>query len=170
MRWVFRLAIIGAAYSGGLIGWLSLPGDRPVPTIVWITAFVGMFPVWGAALLGSRKRWSRPSVAAADVFASVRRPTDTVVGIMAVLVALAVLVLVLTCVGPWTAMPPGQPVIVDGRYVLNNHGDITPISREEYLRYSEAGQRGFVGLALLFYLGAALIVAMTAGRLRRTAR
>jgi hypothetical protein len=164
--WVFRLAIVGAAYSASLVGWLSLPGDRPVPTIVWTTAFVGMFPVWGAALLGSRKRWPRPSAAAADLFAAVKRPTNIAVGILIILITLVVLVLVLTYVGQSTAMPPGQPEIVDGQHVLNNHGAVTPISREEYLRYSEAGQRGFVGMALLFYLGAALIVAMTADRLR----
>jgi hypothetical protein len=88
-----------------------------------------------------------------------------VVGSLAALVALAVAALVLTVVVPVPPVPPGQPEIVDGQYALNNHGVVTPVSRQVYLHALEVGQRGFVGIALVFYLVAGLVVGMTGERL-----
>lgn len=162
MRWSIQLAFVGAFYSAGVVGWLLLPGDRPVPALVWLVAFLGSFPVFGSALFVARRDWrggvgtGRPAL---------KRPGVVVVGVVVTLAALVVTALVLTVVAPLPEVPPGQPEIVHGRYVLNNHGNMTPISRQEYLRVLEAGQRVFAAFALLFYLLAALIVGITGERL-----
>jgi hypothetical protein len=163
VRWILRLAFVGASYSAGVLGWLFLPGDRPVPDPIWVAAFLGLFPVYGAAVVYASRRWRRPSAVAADPPA-VKRTDRTVIGVVSVLVALGVVVLILTAAGSFGDVPPGDPGIQDGQYVLNNHGEVTPISHEEYLEYSEASQRGFVGIALLFYLVAGVITAIAATR------
>jgi hypothetical protein len=74
---------------------------------------------------------------------------------------LAVFVLnVATTKGP---VPPGQPEQVGPtQFVLNNHGVTKPITREEYLLLAEVGQRGFVGMSLIFYLVSTLMLAASA--------
>jgi hypothetical protein len=159
VRWAFGLAIVGAAYSAGLVGLLSLPGSRPVSTITWSLPFVGLFPVAWVAVRGAQKRWSSPVRASADDLAAAKRPTDAAVGVLTVLLAGAVLVMILTW-PPMFMRPPGQPSIENGRYVLDNRGALTAISRDEYLRYAEDDQRGAISFALLFYLSSALAIAM----------
>lgn len=167
VRWVFRCALAGAAYTASVFGWLLFTADEPVPTPLWVLAYIGVFPVGAAAVLKARMLWSRRmSSAAVEASTALRHPARAVISIIAVIAVLALVALIATALGPGTDAPPGQPEIVDGRYVLNNHGDITAISRVEYLHYTEAGQRGFLAGALIFYLVAALIVAMTVDRLQ----
>lgn len=162
MRWILRLAFVGAAYSAGIVGWLLLPGDRPVPMLMWSVAFVGLFPVFGSALLVARRYWREGMGTGTP---TLWRPGAVVVGVLATLAALVVAGLVLTAVAPAPPVPPGAPEVVDGRYVLNNHGSLTPVSRRVYLRVLEAWQLGFVSIAFLFYLVAALVVGATGERL-----
>jgi hypothetical protein len=162
VRWIVRLAFVGTIYSAGVVGWLLLPGDRPVPTVVWLVAFLGLFPVFGSAVFFANRHWRGRAELARP---ALKRPGLVVVVAIGTLVALMVTALVLTVVAPLPEVPPGQPQIVDGRYVLNNHGTVTSVSRQEYLRALEAGQRGFAALALLFYQLAALIIGMTGERL-----
>jgi hypothetical protein len=162
VRWTVRLAFVGATYSAGVVGWLLLPGDRPVPISVWSVAILGCFPVFGSALFVARRQWR---VGAGTGGPALKRPNAVVVGVIVTFAALVVTALVLTVVAPLPEVPPGQPQIVDGRYVLNNHGNVTPISRQEYLRALEAGQLGSAGIAPFFYLSAALIIGITGERL-----
>jgi hypothetical protein len=69
-----------------------------------------------------------------------------------------------------TKRPPGQPVIENGQYGLNNHGAHGPISRDEYVPYAEDDQRSSASFALPFYPSAALVVAVTVDRLGWAAR
>jgi hypothetical protein len=59
VTWIPRLAFAGAAYSAGIIVWLLLPGDRPLPTLIWLAAFVGSFPVFGSAVFVARRYWRK---------------------------------------------------------------------------------------------------------------
>jgi hypothetical protein len=162
VRWVVRLAFVGVVYSAGVVGWLMLPGDRPVPTLVWVVAYLGLFPVFCTAVVIANRQWrGRAGVARS----ALKRPGLVVVVAIVTLAALMVTALVLTAVAPLPEVPPGQPQIVDGRHVLNNHGVVTSVSRQEYLRALEADQRGFAAFALFFYLLAALIIGMTGERL-----
>jgi hypothetical protein len=81
-------------------------------------------------------------------------------------VTLIVVILVLTARGPSASpLPPGQPEIVDGQHVLDNHDLLTPVSREVYLRAREAQQLTFTSMAVVFYMVAALAVGVTGERL-----
>jgi hypothetical protein len=165
------LALVGAAYAAGVAGWLLLPGDRPVPTAVWIVAFAGIFPVFGSAILLNKRYWRRGSASpviwpaiwpAMDVL---KRPAVFVRAIFAILVVLIVVTLVVVVLVPDSTVPPGDPGIVDGQYVLNNHGSLHVVSRQVYLHALEAGQLAFTSIAMVFYLVAGLVVGMTAERM-----
>lgn len=59
----------------------------------------------------------------------------------------------------------GQPESVQGRYVANNHGELTELSATQYDAALRAEARGFAATALIFHtLGAAFIVASTRRR------
>jgi lysylphosphatidylglycerol synthetase-like protein (DUF2156 family) len=172
-RTVLWLAVSGAAYAAAIVGWLWLPGYRPVPTPVWLAAVMPAVMVNGSAVLFARRYWRRGSTQDRTRPTERVRPNPIVVvrALLAVLVTLIVVVLVLTArarAGP--PLPPGQPEIVNGQYMLNNHGSLTPVSRELYLRAGEGLQQLGVSVAMVFYLVAGLTVGVTAERLTATAR
>jgi hypothetical protein len=123
-----------------------------VPLPVWLVAFVGVFPVYGVALALARHYWRAGDTSGRSWLAA---PDRVVVAALIIVVAAVVAVLVSTVVTPYVEVPPGQPEVVDGRYVLNNHGTVTSVSREAYLHALETGQRGFVEIAWVFYVVAA---------------
>jgi hypothetical protein len=94
-----------------------------------------------------------------------RRPGVLVLAILAVVTAGVMSGLVAAAFGPPSQpVPAGQPQIVDGQNVLNNHGHLEPVSREVYLHVLEADQRLFVVYAGVGYLAAACVVGATGER------
>src|SRR5262245_33537759 len=116
---------------------------------MWIIAFGGMFPVFGSAVLAvvNSPRSGRIALA----WLSVRRPRLVRLVALAALLGVVVAVLVLTVADPLPGVPPGQPEVVDGRYVLDNHGVLTPVSRQVYRTSLVETELGFVGIAMVFY-------------------
>lgn len=111
------------------VGWLLLPGDRPVPTLVWLVAFLGWFPVFGSAVFIANRHWRGRAGLARP---ALKRPGLVVAVAAVTLAALMVIALVLTAVAPLPEVPTRSPQIVDGRYVVINHGRLTSVSRQEY--------------------------------------
>ena len=80
LTYVFGAALLGGAYAAGVMVALLWPGSTPVPTPVWIVAFVGVFPAFGAGLLCfkvarggvSLRRWQRPYVPSRTALAIAR--------------------------------------------------------------------------------------------------
>lgn len=158
MQWVVRSAIIGAIYSAGILVWLLLPGANPVPASVWLVAFGGMLPLFALAVIFIRRYlrvglsvWRR----------ALRKPGGLAVASLILFVGL----LVFAVRAAPSRVLPGQPEIVHGQYVLDDHGRLTPVTREEYLRAAEAGQRNFVLIGLAFYV-ATVVLVETGKRLR----
>ena len=153
-------AIVGAAFAASVNSWLLLPGLRPVPTPIWVIAFVGMFPVVGSSLVLAKVYWLR-EVGRTDTGPTQRRSpqqarqrSSTIANILTVLFLAwiaVVLILVFAAVSESPALS-GVPDTVDGQYVLNNHGTLTPISRHDYLLAMETGQMLFAAGAMVFYL------------------
>ncbi|MEU7873328.1 hypothetical protein [Dactylosporangium sp. NPDC049140] len=162
MKLILRIAVAGAAYSAGLAGWLLLPGYHPVPMLMWLVAVIGIFPVFGSALLVAR-RYAHEDPAPGTP--TLRRPGAVVAAVFATFAALAVAALVLTIVASAQPLPPGQPVIEGGQYFVNDHGTLTPVSQAVYVAALETGQLGFVSISLVFYLIAVLAVGITGERL-----
>jgi len=172
VAYVFLGVLVGGAYAAGVMVALLWPGDTPVSLPVWLLAFIGAFPAFGAGLISfkvARGRtaapgWRRtfPPPRAPAPARSAALPRWLVLGAPAVLAAVAVTMLVLAVTaGP---PPPGQPIVTDdGRYALNNHGVLTYVGYDEWVRALELGQRLFVGLALVFYTVAAFAVAAAIG-------
>ncbi len=164
------LAVAGAACTAAVTAWLLLPGDRPLPGPVWTAAFTGAVPVFVAEVVLAKRYWSRGAALGGPTLPAARQPgrPPTVVRVLfAVLVTLIVVILVLVVIASNASpVPPGSPEIVDGQYVLNNHGSLTPVSQREYMHVLEVWEMGFTSIAMVFYLAAALAVLMTGERLR----
>jgi hypothetical protein len=113
-----------------------------------------VLPVFGSALLLAKRYW-RQGAGATSVRPAGRargRPTTVVRILLAALATLIVAVLALVVLVPkGPDLPPGQPMIVDGQYVLADHGSLAPVSRQVYLQALEAGQLGFTSIAVVFY-------------------
>ena len=155
---VLGLAVFGAVYAAGVAVWLLLPGARPVPTPVALIAFAQCFPALGAASLLHKRYWRSGTPSA------LRLPGAVVRGTLFGLLTLAMGVIVLIAVAPDMSSPPGAPEIVQGHYVLNNHGSLTPVSRQVYLQALEGGQLASAVISMFLCIVAACITAMTSSR------
>ncbi|MEV4512230.1 hypothetical protein AB0K00_25105 [Dactylosporangium sp. NPDC049525] len=161
---LLRVALAGSMYSAGVAVWLLRPGFHPVPTPVWLSAFLGCFLLQAAAMTFGRNYWRRRPMGAGD--GSMRRQSFVTRVMFAGAVACIVVVLVLIARMPSApALPPGAPEIAQGQYVLNNHGSLTAVPRDVYLRAVEEGQTLFASFAMGFFLVAAVVVWMTGDRL-----
>lgn len=159
--WIVGLALFGAACSVAVVWWTVVHDRRPLPAWIWIPLFVGCFPVAGAGFIAGR--WWRENSSASDG-PHLRRPYLVLRSGVALLVLGVVGLLTFTAVRPADQLPPGQPGIVDGRYVVNNHGKLTTITRDQYLRAQTGGQGGFEIAAYFLYSSALLSVAIPAVR------
>ncbi len=153
-------ALVGAVFAIVAVATSFLPNAPYVPMGMVMVLFVVVFPVYGAAFLremipfsrlqraqraaGTRKWWQGTDRGLMkQLTAPVPKP---------VRVGFVVLFVVL-----WLAMmssstgPAGQPSTHDGRYFLNNHGDVTEVSRSKYDDAVATSTRGFAAGAAAFY-------------------
>jgi len=157
-------ATVLAAGCAGITTASLVPGTGPGVHTVWPWVFVTVFPVWvvGIAMarptfprrLGRSSWWPERSGAGSvlDLLAWLPRAARWIVG-AAVAVGIAGTALSFGTLD-------GQPETVQGRYVANNHGELTELSATQYDAALRAEARGFATSACLFQtLGAALIVA-----------
>jgi hypothetical protein len=152
MGFVLSGVVVGGVYALGILVLLLRPGDTPVPDLVWILAFVGAFPAFGAGVISRRVTTGQRASTLTSSW-----PRTAVLRCMAVYVVAALTVLVLSLTRQ--AVPAGQPVrTADGRYALDSHGDLTYVTRAEYEHALVGGQSFFVGGALVFYLAGAYLV------------
>jgi hypothetical protein len=167
-RVVFWFVLVAWTYAVAVNGWLQLPGDRALPVAIWMPAFVGVFPGFAAALgflivesprLRQMTSTGLVPVAVARLLLTSwrRRSTVDIVTVALPILVVATLVLLVHGTHPWDDLP-GQPDIVNGQYVLNNHGSLTPVSRQEYLRASEGVSEFFLAGAMVFYMVSGLVL------------
>jgi len=148
-------------YSVGVNVALIIPGDNPMPTPIWVAAVVGAFPVFGAGIILFRRSMRRriPS-RRPQTPATLPRSAYYILGLTCFAMVAVLVLNIATSIGP---VPPGQPQQVGPtQFVLNNHGVTTPITHEEYLRFEESGQRGVVGISLIFCIVGILMLAASA--------
>ena len=167
MRTVLGLALSGAAYAAAILAWTTMYSDHPLPAAMDDSAFLGSFVAVGLAFIVVRKQRAgklKPGL----VRQQIRRPQVAEAVVLAAIVSVIVGALLLTAFGPDTEVVPGQPAIVGGQYVQNNHGVVSPITREQYLRAQAGSQRMVAFGALIFYLVAAGVVAAASKPIIRT--
>ncbi|WP_412538840.1 hypothetical protein R8Z50_23655 [Longispora sp. K20-0274] len=157
MRWFFRYALLSAAYGSTVLLWTLIPHDHPVPTAAWIVAFVSAFVSFGPAVIMTaiRQRNMVPLSAPPGI---VSRTHTVLAWCVSALAAAAVLAVVVT---GGLDVPDGQPEIVAGQYVLDNHGSTTPITEAQYTAALAAGQRLFTIGGTVFSLIGAWLLRMT---------
>jgi hypothetical protein len=135
------LGVYAYSYSGDSV-------SRQFPPI-WLL-HIGIFVVFGPAVFVVDRARKRGDLY--DLLASFPK---------AVFAAAAVLLLAATVAGmqAMTSLE-GSPEELPSGYVLNNHGNIRQLSRQEYLQAKAAEDRGFsaiwlefYGLSALFWLG-----------------
>lgn len=120
---------------------------------VWFATFPPVFFAGGVMILVLNALMSRST----GFVASPRRTVSWWSLAWRLVVAAALFtVLALTGAGPSNA-PSGQPVTIDGRYYVNNHGTKTEISKDEYVAISASWVRWFTGAEMLI-AGAAVLV------------
>lgn len=156
------LVLVGGVYAAAVQTVFLFPGDTPVPTVVWVAAFLGAFVALGLAIVTVRSARGRRGVPGVGASQS-RLPRAARIGVLVTYTVAVLVVLVLTAAGVNDG-PPGQPVVTsDGRYAVDNHGELTYVTRAVYRHAEEIGQRGFVGFALIFYLLSAVLIAFSVG-------
>ncbi|MEU1687289.1 hypothetical protein [Micromonospora sp. NPDC005707] len=158
MKWTRRVAVAGVVWCAGLLAASALPGGLPLPTaIILASAFLLALPGFVATLLAVRRlavlETGTPAGGGQALWRLLR---ETMPGwlLMAswLLFAGFWLVGVLSLGGT-----PGVPEQRAGAYVVNNHGEVTVISKAEYLTLKAQDQRSAVSVAGGFGVFAAVI-------------
>jgi hypothetical protein len=142
------VAALGLIASGGLILSTLLPGAPFLPSWIVFLFFPAALAVhWRSAVVSSRLRRRGLSVARL----ARRLPSWPVAGLLCCF-GLTVVTFVMLFVEV-----RGEPKIVDGRYVLSNHGEYIPVSRDEYLHAVSLSERAFGSLFVVFFAVAVLV-------------
>ena len=146
--WRFALpaAAIGCAVCGLVAAWSLLAGQALVPEPLVFPLFFGVFPVHVCTLIWwFRRRAAGPSahLGFRDVLQELTTGWRVLLGAVMALFVLA----------PLLTAPRlrGGPVERDGRYFLNSHGELTEVSRDDYLRHQSYSQVTFTAFPGLFY-------------------
>jgi hypothetical protein len=128
--WLFDGVLWSAAavtpYTAVLLG-LLLSTKRPVPTAAVAIEMVIALPIFLFAIMFRRRYWHAGG--SSVVTPTLARARAIVVGAVGVLLAMIVTALVLIVDLPDETAPLGQPEVVNGQYVLNEHGLVTPVPR-----------------------------------------
>lgn len=140
-----------------------MSAHRPVPTAVCTIGLVIVAPVFGCAAWLSRRYWDARGVSV--VTRTLARARAIVLCAVGVLLAMIVTALVLIAVVPDETVPPGQPEVVNGRYVLDEHGSLTPVPRSVYDQARLQQERIWTAAALLFGLAAVWTLGATGERM-----
>jgi hypothetical protein len=90
---LLRVALAGSMYSAGVAVWILRPGFHPVPTPVWLSAYLACFVLQAAAMSFNRGYWRRRPVGAGA--GAARRRSFVIRVMFAGAVALIVVVLAL---------------------------------------------------------------------------
>lgn len=144
-------AVAAACYDIAVIGWL-LSKDRPMPSLVWIVAFLWAVLSFGlAATIG---RWGTPVVTPTVAYS---RIIVVALGVLGVLLIVTILVLMQLIPDP--VLPPGEALIENGRYIVDNHGSQTVISESVYNQSRVSDESGSTAVALVFSLVTAFSIA-----------
>ncbi|MEI2638812.1 MAG: hypothetical protein V9F03_07440 [Microthrixaceae bacterium] len=113
----------------------------------------GVFIISGLAIGGSRRRtWSEILTYSEDD----RLWRDALPSRVIALVGVCMVVLLAGMLIGVADMGPGSPEEVDGRYYSNNHGEVTALTEDEYLRAVGAETRMFVTVAGVFLSASAI--------------
>jgi hypothetical protein len=158
--------VVGFVVSIGVVVDSLIPGGPRLPEATTWLAFIAVFPVWFAVLLkalGGFKRLRRSSLA--DAFngpARREQMKQTWAIIRPVPMGIKVFAGVVIALGmfnSWSSFGQlsGQPQQIDSDYVLNNHGTVTHITKDQYLTALADGHRMFAGHAALFYTVAGVL-------------
>jgi hypothetical protein len=145
-----------------------VPGEPILPTNVFVVPFLAVFPCFGWAVIGSyfvpgrRRSWR---VWDPDPLTAPRRSQLALV-IVGVVVAVAVVACLLTTHGSLR----GQPEIHHGKYYLDDHGGLIPVTHAQYDQAVKRGQQLFASSALLFHLFAVVIITVPLDRGSRRSR
>ena len=122
-------------------------------------SFVGAFLAWGVFIIsglviggGRRRTWSEMLTYSEED----RLWRDALPSRVIALVGVCMVVLLAAMLIGVADMAPGSPEEVDGRYYSNNHGEVTVLTEDEYLRAVGAETRMFATVAGVFLSASAI--------------
>lgn len=147
--WTAIAGASGAVVTALIVASTFLPGAPLVPLALVFVLFVGVFPVFAAALAGARRQRGQ------DPSAGSLSPVVRKVGFCGLVAAFAI-------AGLSIDQLPGQPTLENGRYYYDDHGQLIPTTASGYRHGQALEERIFGGGAYVFY---AVAVAASAGLL-----
>src|SRR5579863_1035744 len=109
--WTAIAGASGAVVTALIVASTFLPGAPLVPLALVFVLFVGVFPVFAAALAGARRRRGQ------DPSAGSLSPVVRKVGFCGLVAAFAI-------AGLSIDQLPGQPTLENGRYYYDDHGQL----------------------------------------------
>ncbi|NES29345.1 hypothetical protein GCE86_17610 [Micromonospora terminaliae] len=160
MKWTRRIALAGIVWCAGLLAASMVPEGLPLPTpVILASALLLALPAFVVTVFAVRRLMIRENGngrAAGGGQAMWRLLRETMPGWLLIsswlLFAGFWLVAVLSLGGT-----PGVPEQRAGAYVANNHGQVTVISKAQYLTLKAQDQRSAVSVAGCFCVFAAVI-------------
>lgn len=148
-------AAVGSAVVAGLVFAQTFLDEPPLGSasfVLWFATFPAVMFAWGVTILVLNALKSTGFVA------SLGRTVPWSSLIWRVVVACAIFVTaVVSFPGP-ADIPPGQPIEIDGRYYVDNHGTKTEISHDQYVTASASWARTFAAGELVFAGNSALVL------------
>jgi hypothetical protein len=161
------VALALGAFAFAIVVTTFLPGSPYVSDEIVGTLFVFVFPVLGAAIFREagtlqRSRSGRstdtPRRARTDS-GGLRRLLSRVPQPLRIGFHVFFFAMWLAALSSFVAGPSGQPIERDGRYFLNDHGELTEISQDEYDHARSTWARTFAAVPAAFFATAALLSA-----------
>jgi len=129
----FALSTAGAI-ACAVICLLSSVPVAPVPAVIWAPLVIGVFPLGiGVLNRNAQSRWTENRW--------LTRAT-----------AVAWAVALISFVSGFVQLAHGVPEVIHGTYYGDNHGTLTRVSHDTYLRAARAEARMASGVAYLFYV------------------
>lgn len=163
-RWATRMA--SAATVIALTVYLQSFFDAPPLQPLWFGVWFATFPLAFMAALAA----FLVVLSTTNRFSSLGRTVSWWSLIWRLLLGLTLVAVFATSEpGPATT-PAGQPVVVDGRYFVDNHGTRTEVSEDEYVAISASWSRSFASAELLMAGAALLVLSGPWGRKDRSRR
>ncbi|TYB93526.1 hypothetical protein FXF53_27815 [Micromonospora sp. WP24] len=173
MTWIRRIAVAGMVWCAGLLAASTVPGGLPLPTpVILASALLLALPGFVVTLIALRRLAIRETgTPAGGGQASWRLLRETMSGRLLIMSWLLFagfwLVGILSLGGT-----PGVAEQRAGAYVASNHGEVTVISKAQYLTLKAQGQRSVVSAAGSFCVFTAVVstAVLRRGERREAAR
>jgi hypothetical protein len=144
-RWALPVALVGVVVAGAVTASTFLADPPTVPAVVKVLLFLGIFPLHLGTIFVLRE--------------SGEAPTDALRRLPPLVLAVAAAMFMAFALAGMTAVlgKSGATERHDGRYFLNDHGEISEITKDDYEQRRAGSARSSAAIPGAFYVAGAAV-------------